>query len=73
MAKQETVSAPCSFKVLVASLRVPAVSMMSSMMIACFPATFPTICMLAISPAPFLCFMIMAKVVSLTPTEERRA
>ena len=73
VAKQDTDKAPCSFKLLVASFRVPAVSMISSMMMACFPFTFPTMCMLAISPAPFLCFMIMAKVVSLTPTEERRA
>jgi len=73
VAKQLTLKAPFSLRTFVASASVPAVSIISSIMIACFPYTLPTKCMLPISPAPFLCFMIMASDVYLTPTEERRA
>jgi hypothetical protein len=73
VAKQLTLNAPISFNTFVASLSVPAVSIMSSMMIACFYFTSPTKCMLPISPAPFLCLMIMAREAYFTPTEERRA
>ena len=73
VAKHETLKAPFSLRTRVASERVPAVSMISSMMIECFPSTFPTKCMVPIYPGAFLCLIIIARDVSFTPTEERSA
>jgi hypothetical protein len=73
VAKQLTLYAPLCFNTLVASHKVPAVSMISSIMIACLPATLPTKCILPIYPAPFLCLIIIANEVYLTPTEDKRA
>lgn len=64
--------APFSFRILVASQRVPAVSTISSMMMACFFSTLPTKCMLPISPAPFLCLINIANDDYLTPTDESK-
>lgn len=69
VANAETDNAPKSFKTFVASQRVPAVSIMSSTIITFLPYTLPTICMLPIFPAWTLCFIIMARVVSLTPND----
>ena len=69
VANDETDKAPCSFKTRLASHSVPAVSIISSIIIAFLPYTLPTMCMLPIFPAPALCFMIIAKLVSLTPTD----
>lgn len=73
VAKHDTLKAPFYLRTLVASAKVPAVSIMSSIIIACFPSTLPTKCIVPISPGAFLCFIIMANEVCFTPTEERRA
>jgi hypothetical protein len=73
VAKHETLKAPFSLRTFVAYAKVPAVSIISSIMIACLPYTFPTRCIEPISPAFFLCLMIIANEVYLTPTECKRA
>lgn len=73
VAKQETDRAPLCFRTLVASTSVPAVSMISSIMIACFPYTLPTKCIVPISPAALRCLMIIASEVSFTPTDVSKA
>ena len=72
VANADTDNAPYYFNTLVASQRVPAVSIMSSTIMTFLPSTLPTICMLPIFPAWTLCLMIIAKVVSLTPKDSKR-
>lgn len=70
VANDDTDKAPFSFKTFVASQSVPPVSIISSIIIAFLFYTLPTKCILPILPAPILCLIIIAKVVSLTPTED---
>lgn len=67
VANDLTVNAPSSFSTFDASERVPAVSIMSSMIMACLYATEPTKFMLPILPAPSRCLIIIAKVTFYIP------
>ena len=72
VANVQTDSAPFYFSTFVASHRVPAVSMMSSMIITFFFYMLPTRCIDPILPAAALCLMIMASPTSFNPTDESR-
>lgn len=72
VAKADTETAPFYFRTLVASHNVPAVSIISSTMTTFLPSTLPTICILPILPAFTLCFIIIAKLESFTPTESNK-
>mmetsp|Transcript_16738 Transcript_16738/g.33476 ORF Transcript_16738/g.33476 Transcript_16738/m.33476 type:complete len:229 (-) Transcript_16738:437-1123(-) len=62
VAHAETVRAPISLSVSADLHRVPAVSIMSSMIMQCFPSISPTTFIPSISPGPALCFTVMARV-----------